>query len=71
MKAEKQGVDIEMISNSVQMLTHGLKVTDFMPTDSNEEGDIVIRFDKAFRIPNMRQMIAVEFLNLFWIPCIG
>ena len=38
-----------MISNSIQMLTHGLKVTDFMPTDSNEEVDIVIRFDKAFR----------------------
>ena len=31
------------------MLTHGLKVTDFMPIDSNEEVDIVIRFDKKFR----------------------
>ena len=42
-KAEQQGVDIELIGNSIQMLTHGLKVTDFMPSDSNEEVDIVIK----------------------------
>ena len=62
-KAEKQGVDIEMISNSVQMLTHGLKVTDFMPTDSNEEVDIVIRFDKAFRTLDELDKIFIEGKN--------
>ena len=62
-KAEKQGVDIEMISNSVQMLTHGLKVTDFMPIDSNEEVDIVIRFDKAFRTLDELDKIFIEGKN--------
>jgi multidrug efflux pump len=48
-KADQHGVDIELIGNSIQMLTHGLKVTDFMPSDSNEEVDIVIRFEKKYR----------------------
>ena len=52
-----------MISNSVQMLTHGLKVTDFMPTDSNEEVDIVIRFDKAFRTLDELDKIFIEGKN--------
>ena len=34
------------------MLTHGLKVTDFMPSDSNEEVDIVIRFEKIEPLMN-------------------
>ena len=62
-KAEKQGVDIEMISNSIQMLTHGLKVTDFMPADSNEEVDIVIRFEKAFRTLDELDKIFIEGKN--------
>ena len=62
-KAEKQGVDIEMISNSIQMLTHGLKVTDFMPRDSNEEVDIVIRFEKAFRTLDELDKIFIEGKN--------
>ncbi len=62
-KADKQGVDIEMISNSIQMLTHGLKVTDFMPPDSNEEVDIVIRFDKAFRTLDELDKIFIEGKN--------
>ena len=62
-KAEKQGVDIEMISNSIQMLTHGLKVTDFMPGDSNEEVDIVIRFEKAFRTLDELDKIFIEGKN--------
>ena len=52
-----------MISNSIQMLTHGLKVTDFMPTDSNEEVDIVIRFDKAFRTLDELDKIFIEGKN--------
>ena len=62
-KAEKQGVDIEMVSNSIQMLTHGLKVTDIMPIDSNEEVDIVIRFDKAFRTLDELDKVFIEGKN--------
>ena len=45
------------------MLTHGLKVTDFMPNDSNEEVDIVIRFDKAFRTLDELDKIFIEGKN--------
>ena len=39
-KADQYGVDIELIGNSIQMLTHGLKVTEYMPKDSDEEIDL-------------------------------
>ena len=62
-KAEQQGVDIELIGNSIQMLTHGLKVTDFMPSDSNEEVDIVIRFEKEYRTLDELDKISIEGKN--------
>ena len=48
-QADKHGVDIQTIGNAIQMLTHGLKVTEFMPSDSDEEIDIVVKYDKEFR----------------------
>ena len=35
-KADQYGVDIELIGNAIQMLTHGLKVTEYMPKDNDE-----------------------------------
>ena len=32
-KADQYGVDIELIGNAIQMLTHGLKVTEYMPKE--------------------------------------
>ena len=62
-KAEKHGVDIELIGNSIQMLTHGLKVTDFMPGDNNEEVDIVIKYEKQFRTLDELDKIMVDGKN--------
>ena len=62
-KAEKHGVDIELIGNSIQMLTHGLKVTDFMPGDNNEEVDIVIKYEKKFRTLDELDKIMVDGKN--------
>ena len=62
-KADQHGVDIELIGNSIQMLTHGLKVTDFMPSDSNEEVDIVIRFEKKYRTLDELDRISIEGKN--------
>ena len=45
------------------MLTHGLKVTDFMPSDSNEEVDIVIRFEKEYRTLDELDKISIEGKN--------
>ncbi|MFL2679036.1 MAG: efflux RND transporter permease subunit [Alphaproteobacteria bacterium] len=62
-KAKQHGVDFELIGNSIQMLTHGLKVTDFMPKDSNEEVDIVIKYTKESRTLDELDKILVEGKN--------
>jgi multidrug efflux pump len=70
-QADKHGVDIKSVGNAIQMLTHGLKVTEFMPSDSDEEIDIVVRYDKQFRTLDELDEILVEgtkgqvSLNLF------
>ena len=46
-KADQYGVDIQLIGNAIQMLTHGLKVTEYMPKDSDEEVDIVIKYERG------------------------
>ena len=48
-KADQYGVDIELIGNAIQMLTHGLKVTEYMPKDNDEEVDIVIKYEREYR----------------------
>ena len=45
------------------MLTHGLKVTDFMPGDNNEEVDIVIKYEKQFRTLDELDKIMVDGKN--------
>ena len=42
------------------MLTHGLKVTEFMPSDSDEEIDIVVKYDKKFRTLDELDEILIE-----------
>ena len=42
------------------MLTHGLKVTEFMPSDSDDEIDIVVKYDKKFRTLDELDDILVE-----------
>ncbi|MAR63919.1 MAG: hypothetical protein CMP43_02820 [Rickettsiales bacterium] len=62
-KADQYGVDIELIGNSIQMLTHGLKVTEYMPKDSDEEIDIVIKYDRKYRTLDELDKILVEGKN--------
>ena len=45
------------------MLTHGLKVTEFMPEDSDEEIDIVVKYDKPFRTLDELDQILIEGKN--------
>ena len=59
-QADKHGVDIQTIGNAIQMLTHGLKVTEFMPSDSDEEIDIVVKYDKEFRTLDELDEILIE-----------
>ena len=62
-QADKHGVDIQTVGDAVQMLTHGLKVTEFMPEDSDEEIDIVVKYDKPFRTLDELDQILIEGKN--------
>jgi len=43
-QAAKFGADVQIIGSFVQMVTKGLKVSDYRPDDSDEEIDIVARY---------------------------
>ena len=62
-KADKYGVDVKLIGDTIQMITQGLKFTDFMPEDSDEEVDIVVKFDKKYRTLNELDNIEVNGKN--------
>ena len=62
-KADQYGVHIQLIGNAIQMLTHGLKVTEYMPKDSDEEVDIVIKYEKEYRTLDELDKILVEGKN--------
>lgn len=42
--AARYGADIGMLGNAVQMITNGIKVTDYRPDDTDDEVDIRVRF---------------------------
>lgn len=42
--AARYGADIAMLGNAVQMITNGIKVTEYRPDDSDDEVDVRIRF---------------------------
>ncbi len=52
-QAAKFGVSISSIGTVVQMLTRGATVSNYMPIDSDEEIDILVRFPKEFRALDM------------------
>ena len=62
-KADQYGVDIELIGNAIQMLTHGLKVTEYMPKDNDEEVDIVIKYEREYRTLDELDKILVDGKN--------
>ena len=45
------------------MLTHGLKVTEYMPKDNDEEVDIVIKYEREYRTLDELDKILVEGKN--------
>ncbi|MDE0799554.1 MAG: efflux RND transporter permease subunit [Rhodospirillaceae bacterium] len=48
-QAAKFGVDIGSIGDMVQLVTEGLKLSDYRPDDADDEIDIVVRFPKEYR----------------------
>ena len=49
MQAAKFGLDIASIGQFVQLVTRGLRISDYRPDDSDEEIDLVIRYPEAYR----------------------
>ncbi|MDX2144434.1 MAG: efflux RND transporter permease subunit [Rhodospirillaceae bacterium] len=48
-QAAKFGVDVRAVGDMVQMVTNGLKMTDYRPNDADDEVDIVVRFPPEYR----------------------
>ncbi len=48
-EAAKYGANISTVGNAVQLVTNGVKVTEYRPTDSDKAVDIIVRFPKDRR----------------------
>ena len=48
-QAAKFGLDVATIGQFVQLVTRGLKITDYRPHDSDEEIGLVIRYPESYR----------------------
>ena len=59
-QALKFGVDIALVGNYVQLITKGLKVTDYSTEVSDEEIDVVIRYPKHYRKLNQYERISIK-----------
>lgn len=47
--AGRFGADATLVGNTVQFVTNGLNIGDYLPDDANEEVDILVRFPKEQR----------------------
>lgn len=48
-QAAKFGADVVSIGNFIQLVTKGLKISDYRPDDSDDEVDIVARYPEEYR----------------------
>ncbi len=48
-RAARYGADVVMLGNAVQLITNGIKVSDYRPDDSDDEVDIRVRFPYSER----------------------
>ncbi len=58
-KAAKFGIDVALVGNYVQLITKGLKITEYRPDDSEDEIDVVVRYPKAYRKLNQLPKIRI------------
>ena len=59
-QAAKFGADISLIGRYVQLVTKGMKITDYRPDDSDEEVDVVVRYPVALRTLEQLDRIRME-----------
>jgi multidrug efflux pump len=58
-QAAKFGTDVALVGNYVQLVTKGLKITEYRPDDSDEEIDVVVRYPEAYRKLDQLQRIRI------------
>ncbi|MDF1794707.1 MAG: efflux RND transporter permease subunit [Thalassobaculaceae bacterium] len=59
-QAAKFGADVSLAGQYVQLVTKGLKITDYRPNDSDEEIDVVVRYPEAYRTLEQIDRIRME-----------
>jgi multidrug efflux pump len=59
-KAARYAADVSLAGQYVQLVTKGLKITDYRPNDSDEEIDIVVRYPEAYRTLEQLDRIRME-----------
>ena len=59
-QAAKFGADVSLIGKYVQLVTNGLKVTDYRPDDSRDEIDVVVRYPEGSRVLDMFEAIRIQ-----------
>jgi len=59
-QAAKFGADVSLAGQYVQLVTKGLKITDYRPDDSDEEVDVVVRYPEAYRTLEQIDRIRME-----------
>ena len=62
-QAAKFGVDISAIGDMVQLVTEGLKLSDYRPDDADDEVDILVRFPPDYRTLDEMDAIRVSTPN--------
>ncbi len=59
-QAAKFDVDVSLVGQYVQLITKGLKITDYRSNDSDEEIDVVIRYPETYRKLDQLQRIRIK-----------
>lgn len=59
-QAAKFGADVSLAGQYIQLVTKGLKITDYRPDDSDEEIDVIVRYPSAYRTLEQIDRIRIE-----------
>jgi multidrug efflux pump len=59
-QASKFSADVSLLGQYVQLVTKGMKITDYRPDDTDEEIDVVIRYPESYRSLEQLDRIKME-----------
>jgi multidrug efflux pump len=59
-QAARFGADIMVVGNAVQLVTNGIKVSDYRPDDADEEVDIIVRLPEGERDLDQLDQLRVQ-----------